>query len=140
MDTQGRGMIVRDWLILFVPGPHRGWHDYFTRPEFRHVYAMTHYPEIDKWLVVDWSSSGFTCEHLPHDDAMINLALCKDAGYRVLAVKSTMDRAKKVTRYPRFPVFCVSFIKHLTGITTFFPITPFQLYRHLTKTGASQIF
>lgn len=125
------------WIIAFYDGGSLNWWDRFTRPGFRHCFALRYLREIDAWVKVDWSNQGLHIEVLPKRcvDGVI-VAVNKMDG-RFLEIEVTEQPRRTV---PLVPLYCVSAMKELVGLRNWKVITPYQLYCALRKEGASRMF
>lgn len=127
------------WTIIFHDNGTKPehWWDLFTRPGFRHVYALRYLQPLDAWVMVDWSNVGLAIEFLPKRfvDALILGVNAHGGRFLDVEVKAAPRRL-----IPFVPLYCVSAMKELIGLRSWKVITPYQLYCALMKTGAKRIF
>jgi hypothetical protein len=125
------------WIIAFYDGGPRNWWDRFTRPGFRHCFAVRYLEPMDAWTLVDWNNHGLIIDFLPKRfiDAMI--VGVNDAGGVFLEAEVQPTRRRIV---PLTPLYCVSAVKDLIGLRAWRVITPWQLYCALMKRGAQRMF
>jgi hypothetical protein len=125
---------VEHWLVAFIDTANetRWWHR-FVRPGFRHCLAFGFDGRC--WLQVDCMLNLLDVRSFAEAEMTLVLEILASHHARILAV----HRARPVSRpVPRFPIYCVSTIKHLLG-TRSRALTPWQLYRSLLRQGAVAI-
>lgn len=122
--------IVVEYYIVFTGSNLKHWVMKWLHPTIKHVYAVKLSPGGHYWIVTN-PMSGYTdvdllpVEHYPdvRDIAGVDAV--------VLPVKAFIDQAK-----PRYQICffsCVEFVKSLLGVKNSLIITPYQLYKYLTK-------
>lgn len=103
----------------------------FLQKGFRHC-ALIIAKEGGSWVVVDPLSHHLVIDEVAapsgHDDLPAQL---RKNGHTLVAVTLTEPPRKLA---PLMPFTCVEIIKRLVGIHSWKIVTPYQLYRHLTKT------
>jgi hypothetical protein len=120
----------RIWIVFFGDTPRRAWWANFLRPGFRHIAAVSWYPETERWVYFDPALRGtvigvFTADQAP---AMFDQLLARSTV--VLRVASRHGRGAA----PAFP-WCVGAVKSLLGVRSR-ALTPYALYRDLLAMGA----
>lgn len=131
-------MITR-WYVGFqgdYEGRERAWHDIFTCPRFRHVFAMGYDPELHVYVVYEPSVYGTQIEVLAADERAVDIL--------ILHIAQTGCWLKVDPRQGRFLLglwrfYCVPAVKHLLGVRSC-ALSPKGLYRHLVKQGAQPAF
>lgn len=103
------------------------------KPDFRHCYVILH--DGEHWASVDPMSSymDVMIHQLPSE---FDLPLwLKDRGLHV--VPASVSREAK--QAPLMMFTCVEAVKRILGIHKRWIITPWQLYRHLSKTNEANL-
>lgn len=124
------------WIICFCDSPNIGMWKLFTkgRKGFSHVFAIRYDTKNDIWTKYEFSTHGFRFESYKGEEAdilfanMMNYWTCLD-----VVVED------KPIYMPRL-MYCVSFVKHIVGISKFWVMSPYQLYCELLKNGAVPMF
>jgi hypothetical protein len=124
------------WIICFCDSPNIGMWKLFTKGKkgFSHVFAIRYDTKNDIWTKYEFSTHGFRFEPYKGKEAdilfanMMNYWTCLD-----VVVED------KPIYMPRL-MYCVSFVKHIVGISKFWVMSPYQLYCELLKNGAKPMF
>lgn len=118
------------WYLVFTDTEGRWWWDVFTRPGFRHVYAL-------RWDGWNWLLFNPSAEF---SDIAIIAATSEDAlpslvppGATVLEVEAFRRRDRIRGRWWIGPMTCVEQVKALLGLPVGWVFTPWQLFRFLTR-------
>lgn len=119
------------WYLVFCDGGERlWWWDAFTRPGYRHVFAL----RWDGWNWLLFDPSG------QYTDVAIIAAASEDAlgrlvppGATVLEVEAFRRRDRIRGRWWIGPMTCVEQIKALLGLPVGWIFTPWQLFRYLSE-------
>lgn len=99
------------------------------RPGFRHCYALLN--DGRHWICFE-PLSGYTDIQVQQLPASFDLPLwLRDHGHTV--VRAPVMRGRKEA--PWMPHTCVEAVKRVIGLHARSIITPWQLYKHLSKTG-----
>lgn len=95
---------------------------------FRHCFV---YQQVDgQWVLCDPLAHGLLLRTAPCVDAPTLLSSLAALGISVVAVDRSPQR--KMMSWLR-PLTCVEFCKRLTGDRRLWPITPYQLFRHVIQ-------
>jgi hypothetical protein len=121
---------VTEWWICFGEfAPKKSWWHIFTRPGWRHVFAIGY--SNGQWIILDPMSHRLDVVAMNGDQLDDVIAGIKLMGGRFLRMQS-----KRIHYFRAWePLYCVSVVKHLLGINGF-AWTPEQLYRLMKKHGA----
>ncbi len=125
------------WIIVFQDSEKKHWWDIFTAKGFRHCSALKYLYQLDKWVMIDWCTSGLFIEFLPSnivDTIIVNVNDQKGAFVEI----DMMSRSPRFA--PFLPLYCVTAVKELIGLRKWSVITPKQLYCALIRLGAKKIF
>lgn len=98
------------------------------RKGFRHCFAVMH--DGENWISLDPLSNHMeiTKHHVPSDFDLPEWLAKR--GYTM--VETRLDRTKQ-SMAPVLPFTCVEAVKRFLGIHAWHILTPWQLYRHLTR-------
>ena len=124
------------WIICFCESPNIGFWQFFTKknPKFSHVFAVQYFPELKRWVKLEFATQGFNFVAVEgtHADHLVAFMIeeCTCVEY---------EPTNNHIWLPRL-LYCVSFIKHLCNIRNIFILTPYQLYCELLKRGGQVIF
>lgn len=103
----------------------------FLRPGFRHCFVLLH--DGAQWLSVDPMLHHMDVHIHRHVPESFNLPdWLKSRGQRVIPAQ--LDRSRRRPA-PWRPFTCVEAVKRVLGIHARGIMTPWQLYRHLSKGG-----
>lgn len=98
------------------------------RPGFRHCYVLLN--DGHHWISFE-PMSNYTDINVHELPAAFDWPLwLHDQGFKV--IKSQIHRTRK--QAPWMPYTCVEAVKRVIGLHARFILTPWQLYKHLTKT------
>lgn len=134
--------LPKKWAICFVDevtpdNPLRWWDRIWTRPGFRHVFAMTYDPVVRRWLLMDWRTGGLFIGYIGRKEAENVIAYTMMNGVALEA----WDNGAEEHNLLRIPIFyCVTAISLLLGIVSWRVRTPYQLYCELKRRGCAEIF
>ena len=124
------------WVICFCESENIGMWKTFTKKHhgFSHVFAVHFDGKLKLWKKIEFTTHGFNIEILKGKKAnelvLFMLMCCKCIEY---------EPENNPIYVPRL-MYCVSFIKHLCGISKFWLLTPYQLYCELLKRKGKVIF
>tara|TARA_R110000823_G_scaffold291580_1_gene409997 strand:- start:192 stop:617 length:426 start_codon:yes stop_codon:yes gene_type:complete len=124
------------WVICFCESENIGMWKTFTKKRhgFSHVFAVNYDAKLKLWKKIEFTTTGFNIEILKGKKAnelvLFMFMCCKCIEY---------EPANNPIYVPRL-MYCVSFIKHLCGISKFWLLTPYQLYCELLKRKGKVIF
>lgn len=123
------------WIVCFTNCGDVWWR-WFTKPGFRHAFAMTYDVHFNHWLVFEWHRYGALMYPITSATAETILNTLEARGGEAWTIK---QREQK----PSFPIgvlplHCVSAMKHILGIRSW-AITPWQLRSELSRRGARRI-
>jgi len=127
------------WTIAFFgdeDGVRRWWWR-FTKPGFRHCFALRYMVDLNSWALVDWSNRGLNVEFLPKQYVDAIMLAVNDSGGAFLDVDTEEQPARL---FPPLTLYCVTAVKELVGLRDWRVITPWQLYCALRKRGAQRMF
>ena len=96
---------------------------------FRHCFMVMQ--QDGRWVLIDPRSNKTDIALLPHPATFNFPRYFSEQGKTVIKVPLTIKTPHKVA--PVFPVSCVETVKRLIGVHQRWVMTPYQLYRHLTK-------
>ena len=120
------------WLIGFVENPLPRWCRIFTRPGFRHVFAVRHEAQHDVWVFAEWCTARLKVKVVAAHVVAGMLARAQREG----AVLAFAPESNAAPLFPRSPIYCVTWVKHLLGLKHCLAMTPHQLFRALQGRGA----
>lgn len=124
------------WIICFKEAKNDGIWRIFTkhRPGFGHVFAVCYDVELDTWFKFEFATERFNFSWNRYEEAdylvgdMVKNCTCIE-----------LESQANTIALPRF-LYCVSFIKHVIGVSKPWILTPYQLYCELHKLGGKEIF
>jgi|TARA_B100000035_G_scaffold112929_1_gene95806 hypothetical protein len=124
------------WIICFHESKNIGIWKLFTRhrPKFGHVFAVYYDVKLDAWSKIEYTTRGFNLMWFRGEDADF---LIYDLVKNCICIE--VEENKNPTFLPRW-LYCVSFIKHVCGISKPWILTPYQLYCELRNSGGKAIF
>jgi hypothetical protein len=122
-----------DWYIAFADTDVFHPWDVVTCKDFRHCFAFRW--DGYNWILVDYIGSWLEVQVMPyyHEDDVPDIMLAK--GFKIVYVRKHR-RDKFILRGL---MTCVSVMKHLLGIRSWWVITPKQLYNYLKRKGYGKI-
>lgn len=127
-----------EWLIFFISVPVKRWINKIglTRPGFEHCLGVQYCPQHDRWVMLDWNYCGADIVMLDELDLHHLFLWAAQFDATVVNYKSPrLDYQEKITRM--LPMNCVISMLHALKLNTRWIYTPFQLYKHLMKSGAT---
>lgn len=118
-----------DWWLVFAEGQGHWWQR-LLRPGFGHVYALRW--DGWNWICLD-PALGFTDIHVlpvasPEISDVVSTECCV-----ILRVEVWRERCRYRVPWVLAPWTCVEQIKGLLGIRATHVITPYQLFKHLSR-------
>ncbi len=128
-DLSGQPQTV---YIVFADNPDAArvapwWVRIFTRPGFRHVYALQQ--QTLGTVMLDPVGLSVRVSWYPIDAADAAARVAATPHHRVVRLDTTHPDAYRV----RGLITCVSVVKAMAGVTGWRIITPYQLYRRLQR-------
>ncbi len=113
------------------------WRWLVKKEGFKHVYAMRFDPDNDCWILCEWLGTSLHINVIRGEKAdwMFHSASVSGA---LLSYESSFSEG--VALNFRMPIYCVTWVKHLLGLSYCPAVTPYQLFCALRKRGASVIF
>ncbi len=124
---------MRMWIVCFCDcGP--VWWRWFTRPGYRHAFAITKDMQFGVWIVYEWNRYGVDLWLADTDqvDAILNDVEARGGEAWWLT------RRREVNAVVRGPATCATAVKHLLGLKGW-AFTPKQLRSALQRRGAKRI-
>lgn len=125
------------WLIGFVDSDLPWYWKWMTKPGFQHIFAMRYDPVMDVWIFVEWSGHQLHVELYRGPDVDAIFWQLRRNGHTMVSFKTDSHRDHLFA--PLFPIYCVSWAKHLVGLRSNFIYTPHQLYKALLKAGGQPL-
>ena len=123
-------------LVVFADAPEKRslrW----LKPGFRHCFVLVSGLRAGEWICLDPQSHRVKCESWVYSPVFDPAAYYRGTGHHCIWA----HYPQMVTRKARFgPMSCVEPVKRLLGISGFWIITPWQLYRHLCRAGSTDQF
>lgn len=117
-------------LVVFADAPEKPLLR-VLRPGFRHCFMLVSGVRAGEWICLDPQSHRVRCESWCYSPIFDPYAYYQALGYHCVWAGYPQSVARKI----RFgPMSCVELVKRVLGISGFWIITPWQLYRHLRKT------
>ena len=123
------------WLIGFINRQLPWRWRIFTRAGFRHVFALRQDGASDTWVFTEWCTDRLYVHIVSRSTAESLMAWARSDG----ALLAMQPQTNGPPAFPRMPLFCVTWIKHLLGLRHCLAITPFQLHRALLRRGAGTV-
>ena len=125
-----------NWVICFKKAKNIGLWKLFTsrRPDFGHVFAVHYSVDLDSWFKFEYSTQRFHFDCYRGEDADY---LIHDLVENCTCI--SIDHLHSFSYLPRW-LYCVSFVKHMVGISKPWILTPYQLYCELINSGGEVIF
>jgi hypothetical protein len=124
------------WLVCFYDPVTPSWHARFARKGFGHCNVAGFIPEIEKWMIADWSAQGLAT-YLLESEAMTPIFAALSLHGKVLAV-DVPRRRPKFLPVPRI-FYCVPLVKQVIGLRSG-ALTPYGLFCVLRARGARPMF
>ncbi|WP_296992907.1 hypothetical protein [Thalassospira sp. UBA1131] len=116
-------------LVVFADAPEKRLLR-VLKPGFRHCFVLVSGVRAGEWICLDPQSHRVRCESWCYSPIFDPAAYYRGLGYHCIWARYPAS----ITRKVRFgPMSCVELIKRLLGISAFWIITPWQLYRHLLQ-------
>jgi len=116
-------------LVVFADAPEKRLLR-VLKPGFRHCFVLVSGVRAGEWICLDPQSHRVRCESWCYSPIFDPAAYYRGLGYHCIWARYPAS----ITRKVRFgPMSCVELIKRLLGISAFWIITPWQLYRHLQQ-------
>lgn len=106
------------FYVVFTPSRDHWWCR-FLHPDYQHCYLLK--AEAGRWIVYGKTTDGLDLFTLPDFSA--------SAGNMVVVKAEVEDNQRGLFMLNT----CVGHIKHALGIRNPFILTPYQLYKHLTR-------
>jgi len=128
-SASGREVSV---LVVFADAPEKRFLK-FLRPGFRHCFALVSGVRAGEWIYLDPQSHRVRCESWCYSPIFDPCSYYRAIGYHCVWATYPQSVAQKIRIGP---MSCVELVKRLLGLSGFWIITPWQLYRHLQKQGA----
>lgn len=128
--------VVPGWrraLVVFS-GAADLWWLRLLRPGFRHCFVALQYD--GGWVVIDPLSHYTAIVHLPVDQEFDLPGWYRQHGMLVVDAHFVSPNRRVL---PIRPYSCVECVKRILGIRAGFVLTPWQLYRHLNKSGTFSV-
>lgn len=98
------------------------------RKGFRHCFIMM--LQGGRWIMIDPRSNRMDVALLPHPAKFNFPRYFTQQGKTVVKIAAVQTPDKMA---PLFPLSCVETVKRILGIHARFVLTPYQLYKHITK-------
>ncbi|MHC8494448.1 hypothetical protein ACTU44_17290 [Thalassospira sp. SM2505] len=114
-------------LVVFADAPEKRLLR-LLKPGFRHCFVLVSGLRAGEWICLDPQSHRVRCESWAYSPIFDPAAYYRSIGHHCIWA----HYPHMVTRKARFgPMSCVELVKRLLGISAFWVITPWQLYRHM---------
>lgn len=106
------------------------------KPGFRHCFVLISGARAGEWVCLDPQSHRIRCESWCYSPLFDPAAYYRAIGYHCVWA----DYPASVAHHIRLgPMSCVELIKRLLGVSGFWIVTPWQLYRTLVKRSDSTL-
>lgn len=106
---------------------------------FSHCWVVFYQAESDTWNWLEYNNCGFKFISKNGGEGATEMLA-------ILVEHCTCVEIRPKRRYSKVPqylwpwLYCVSFCKHVVGVSKWSAITPYQLYCELLKRGGKEIF
>ena len=118
-------------LVVFADAPEKRFLG-MLKPGFRHCFVLVSGLRAGEWICLDPQSHRVKCESWCYSPIFDPAAYYRGIGHHCIWA----HYPQIVTRKVRFgPMSCVELVKRLLGISAFWIVTPWQLYRYLLQQG-----
>ena len=128
------------WFVVFEESQYRAWWTRFCRPGFRHCWAMRY---LSTGIVLVIQPLRHRVEQGIYFGTVAELlTIARDGGARVLVVPKLVEvydpRRHGLVGRGGF-ITCASILAYITGTPFFGRFTPWQLWKVLLRTGATEV-
>lgn len=125
-SASGREVSV---LVVFADAPEKRVLK-FLKPGFRHCFVLVSGVRAGEWIFLDPQSHRVRCESWCYSPIFDPCSYYRSIGHHCIWASYPQSVAQKIRIGP---MSCVELVKRLLGLSGFWIVTPWQLYRHLQK-------
>lgn len=120
--------IIEEWYVCFKDTPTKHWIQHILKIGFHHCYAFKESPGGEFLILVDPMRSHVDVDMVRNNtENLTKMTNCNKVVRVIVKYNLKKDRG----HFCRFN--CVEVVKSLIGMNSFWTLTPYQLYKRLTK-------